>query len=109
MYAFFEPSNSEKSHTKRVLALKGVMQMNRFVRGLLAGGLVGATVGAALILRSSHQTQDKIRARTKAMGNRASSTAREVASRAMRIGNSISSNTASIARRFSRSNNEAQP
>lgn len=76
--------------------------VNRFVRGMLTGGILGATVGAALILRSSYQTQERIRAKTRAAGDGARRAAQTVAHNAVRLGTVISSNTAAVARRMTR-------
>ena len=74
--------------------------MNRFAKGIIAGGLLGAAIGAVLILRSSPETQEKILARTREMGDSAKRTAHKVANHAAHFGSSVKSNTLAFTRRF---------
>ena len=82
--------------------------MNRFAKGVITGSLLGAAVGAVLILRRSPETQEKIIARNRDMGDSAKRTAQKVANRAAHIGSSVKSNTLAFARRFTDSSPELE-
>lgn len=79
------------------------MWVNRFAKGMIAGGFVGALMGAAAMLRSSYQTQERIRARTRMAGDGARRAAQTVAHNAARLGTS----TVAFAKRVTR--NRIQP